>query len=155
VTGHVTAIAKWNAEVSRLVLDDQMVFHAALKRLKPENGEPFEIEAMRLFGRRTSKQNKAYWGWVVRPIALASHQSLDEIHRLLKAEYLPTERLVIADKDTGEVKFEREVECGTTTRMSETDFDRYMEHCRLFGMTHCGIDFSPRGLWEQFGIGEG
>ena len=155
MSGHVTTTAKWNDEIKRLVLDDQMVFNASLRRLRPQHGEPFELEATRLFGRRTSKANRIYWGWIVRPIALASHQSLDEIHRCLKAEFLPTEKLVIADKETGEVKFERELECGTTTRMSETDFDRYMEHCRLFGMTHCGIDFSPAGLWEQFGIGEG
>lgn len=137
-----------------MVLDDQMLFHAALNRMRGlQNGEPFEVEAHRLLGRRTSAGNRAYWGFVVRPVALASKQSLDEIHRLFKAEFMPTERLVIADPETGEVKFEREVEAGTTTRMSEQDFEHYMEQCRFLGMTTLGIDFSPQGLWEQFGIG--
>lgn len=153
---HVSTSARWSAEKQRLVLDDQVFFHAAVKRMRGlQDGEAFDVEAHRVLGRRTSKQNAAYWGWIVRPVALASKQSQDEIHRLFKAELMPTERLVIADPETGEVKFEREVEAGTTTRMSEQDFEHYMEQCRFLGMTTLGIDFSPQGLWQQFGIGEG
>lgn len=151
----VTGMAKWSAKLNRLVLDDQVVFHARLRRMKLQDGEPFELDAIRMFGRRTSAHNRAYWGYIVRPVAIASEQTQDEIHRLFKAEYMPSERLVIADPKTGEVKFEREVEAGTTTRMPEPDFVRYMEQCRALGATTLGIDFSPAGLWEQFGIGEG
>lgn len=155
MTGQVTGTAHWDSEKRRLFLDDQMVFNASIARMrKLQHGEPFEIEATRLFGLRTSKHNAQYWGWIIRPIALASQQTQDEIHRLCKAAFLPTERLVLADPETGEVKFEQAVE-GTTRRLREEDFRVYMEQCRELGMTKLGIDFSPQGLWEQFGIGEG
>jgi hypothetical protein len=156
VSGHVTTAAKWSADLKRLVLEDQVVFHAAIRRMKNlQHGEPFEVEAVRLLGCRTSPMNREYFGYVVRPVALHTQQSVNEIHRFFKAEFLPREHIALADRETGDVKIERDLEIGSTRRMPEQVFKHYMEQCREFGMTTFGIDFSPAGLWEQFGIGEG
>jgi len=155
VSTHVTAVASWNEDLKRLVFVDQMAFNAHLRRLRLEDGEQVEIDVQRLIACRSSKANREYWGYVVRPVALYSQQTLNEIHRLFKAEFLPSERLVIADHETGEVKFEREVEQASTAKLPDPDFEHYKTVCREFGMTRCGIDFSPQGLWEQFGIGQG
>ncbi len=153
---HVTTLATWDAERGRLVPVNPVQFHASIRRMRNlVHGEPFELDAVRLLLCRTSQLNREYWGFCVRPVALYTQQSIDEVHRFFKSEFLPKERIVLADPVTGEVKIERELEAGSTRRMPEQVFRHYMEQCREFGMTTFGIDFSPEGLWEQFGIGEG
>jgi len=151
---HVTADAKWDEKLGRLAFTDPIAFHARVRRMaKLQHGEPFEVDAIRLSAVRSNKLNREYWGFVVRPLALYTGQSSTEIHRFLKAEFLPPEKIVLADAD-GVVQFERELEA-STRRMPRPDFEHYMVQCREFGMTTFGIDYTPVGLYEQFGIGEG
>ena len=151
---HVTGDAKWDAKVARLVMTDPMLFHATLRRMKGlTHGEPFELDAVRLSACRSHALNRQYWGYVVRPLALTTRQSDGEIHRFLKAEFLPPEKIVLADAD-GTVKFERQLEA-SSRRLPKQVFEHFMEQGREFGMVKFGIDYSPAGLWEQFGIGDG
>jgi hypothetical protein len=150
----VTGLATWDGTRPRL--DDPMVFNAGVRRLALGVGEVVEVTVSKLdAATRTAKQNAAYWGWIVRPVALYSKQSLNEIHRAFKAEFLPCERFVLADPKTGDVKLERNLELHTTAKLKEIEFEHYMEQAREFAMVRCGIDMSNQGLWEQFGIGQG
>jgi hypothetical protein len=133
-------------------LVDERGYHAGLKGLRPKMGEEFEMRVERLKAARTSKQNSAYWGYIVRPVALACHTPSIDVHRIFKAELLPAEKFTLANPDTGEVRLERDLEMHTTTLLSEEEFEHYMEHARALAMERIGIDMSEKGLFEQFGI---
>lgn len=156
MSDYVTGRAAWNEDKQRLFLLDSMEFNASVRRMfKPGAGEEFGITVEPLIAARTSEHNRAYWGYIVRPVHLYSDggMSLNAVHRLFKAEFLPSERFRLADPTTGAVVLERDMEKHTTRTLSEQDFRDYMEECRTFAAEQCHIDMSDRGLWERFGIG--
>lgn len=150
MTHSVTASLVWAGD--RFVFLDERAYRAGVQALRPQPSEAFELRVERLQAARTSKQNAAYWGYIVTPVSLATQTSKADIHRIFKAEMLPREHFVLADVVTGDVKLETDIAQHTTVRLSEQEFDDYMEHCRAFAMDTIGIDMSERGLWERFGI---
>lgn len=147
---HFTTEAFWNGR--RLRMRDEAVYHAGLRAMKLQRGAAVQVRIEKLAAARTRGQNANYWGYVIRPVALYSGMAPNDIHRWLKAELLPAERFTLANAETGEVKLERALEAATTTRLSEPEFDAYVEHSRARVMEVTGIDLSDRGLFEQFGI---
>lgn len=151
---HVTCTATWDGKKLQFSADEQETYFSSVRRLKLGLGEQVEIQFWPLEAVRSLKSNAAYWGFIVRPVSLFTKgaMSMMEVHRYFKAEHLPSERFVLADPETGEVKLERDLERVTTTTLSEEEFRDYMERCRATAMTELGIDMSDRGLYEQFGI---
>lgn len=151
---HVTVTATFDGKKLQFSADEQDQYFNAVKRLRLGLGEQVEIRIEPLEAARSLRANREYWGFVVRPVSLYTRgaMSLVDVHRYFKAEHLPSERFVLADPETGEVKLERDLERLTTTTLSEDEFRNYMERCRATAATECGIDFSDRGLYEQFGI---
>lgn len=150
----VTAAAKWDEAAGRLRLVDEFAFKVQMKRMQLEDGAQCEITVERLLAARSLAANRAYWGFIVRPVSMFTKgaMSMNDVHRYFKAEHLPSERFVVVDPETGEVKLERNLEVLTTTNLSEEEFRDYMERCRATAMEELGIDMSDRGLYEQFGI---
>lgn len=145
---HFATSAVWTGR--RLSFVNDMAYHVGVRRLKLGVGEEVEVRVEKLEAARTRKQNAAYWGFIVKPTAMHSeHYSMADIHRIFKAELLPSERFTLADPKTGEVRLERDLELHTTTVLTEQEFSEYMERARAFACETVGVDLSDRGLLEM------
>lgn len=151
----VAIVGVWTGEKLQMDRTSNGALVTGLKRLRLGVGEEVAITFEKLVAARSNAANREYWGYTVRPIALASEgqMSMNEVHRLLKAELLPSERFTLVNPETGTVVLERDLEQQTTVRLTDEEFRNYMEQSRALGATQMGIDFSDRGLWDRFGIG--
>ena len=93
---------------------------------------PVEVEVRR--PKRSPGQNRAYWGYVIRPIRQAlqeaGYQMTDEaLHEHFKERFLGVKSSYsYTDKDTGEVH--EATQLRSTTDLDSTEFDRYVEAIR-------------------------
>lgn len=80
---------------------------------------------------RSPRQNRWYWGGIMRYMADATGYTIDEIHELCKAKFLP--RIVeIPGADNVVAEF---TIGGTTTQLNRVEFGEYCEMIREWAAT--------------------
>lgn len=87
--GHVKAFASWNEDISRLVLDDQVTFHAMLKRLEPGAGERFVVRVEREETAKKHHQLKWYFGDIVKQCCAKTGYTAIEMDTIFRVECMP------------------------------------------------------------------
>jgi hypothetical protein len=89
MSSHVSAFASWDAEKERLVLDDQVSFHAGLRKLKPGAGERFVVRVEREEDALTEAQRRYYFAACIHPLSEYTGFSEPEMHVMVKAVCMP------------------------------------------------------------------
>jgi hypothetical protein len=108
-------------EDAKLELDDRTRFRAAVETLV---GQRVEVELHRR--KRTGKQQRYYFGVVVRILADYTGYSVDEMHDALKARFLAEEDMVLGL-----------TRITSTTKLSTAQMTDYIERVRLWA--HCEL----------------
>lgn len=116
MSGHVSAKASWDGEKSRLVLDDQMLFHAQLRRLKPGAGEQFVIRIEREEDAYTYGQLKHLYGHVYTPLSEWNGDFVADWHLLLKAAFMPEGKTSL-------------------TQLNKEELDAFIRQCEVYAHT--------------------
>lgn len=85
---------------------------------------------------RSDPQNKYYWGCVVQILSDELGYTKDEVHEMLKREFIKT-ILVIKNKRTGEERFIENT--GTTSGLNTTNFEHFLSNVRAWASAQLGI----------------
>lgn len=123
VLDDVCAIAR--VKDRRLFIENRRAFDEAVAKLNPD--WELEITVKRLRATRSLLQNKFYWGVVVQLLSEHTGYTPDEIHDLLKMQFIP-KRLAVCDGN-GVIHGEY-VLGGSTREMNTIEFGEYMEAVR-------------------------
>ena len=80
---------------------------------------------------RTTEQNRYYWGVVLKMISDESGYTPNEVHELLKGEFLKT----------GEIELGGIIKPTTksTTKLKTDEFEEYLEKCRRFAAINLSL----------------
>ena len=81
--------------------------------------------------KRTTEQNKYYWGVVLKMISDETGYELSEVHEILKSEFLKVNEKVINHKAYPIYK--------STTKLNTAEFEEYLEKCRRFAAINLQI----------------
>lgn len=85
---------------------------------------------------RTNKQNRWYWGVVVKMIAEYAHEDPEKIHEFLKGEFCIQDIVVIKLKDGSEAT--RKIPM-STTKLLTTGFNKYKEDIQSWAREFLGL----------------
>ena len=100
--------------------------------LQTREGREVAVKLTRPTNQRSLNQNRFYWGTALRIIADFTGHTPEEIHYALKTILLPRRFIMLAG---------REVEVGkTTTDLSTTEFEAYLERLRAWASSELGIE---------------
>lgn len=97
MSAHVTAACSWDSESGRLVLDDQMLFSAGMRRMKPGAGERFIIRVEREAEAKRHHQLKWYFGYIVKQCCARTGYNAKEMDVIFRVEYLPPDVETLSD----------------------------------------------------------
>jgi len=86
---HVTALASWDEERGRLVLDEQHVFHARMRKLDPGAGERFVIRVEREAEAKRYHRLKWLYGYVIKQCVEHTGHTANEIELEFRTRFLP------------------------------------------------------------------
>lgn len=105
------------------------------QELKEHKDCDVEIEIKKK-GRRSSPQNRYYWGCVVKEIRLRLKElgndfSDDDVHEYLKNEF---NGVTVVSEDAEAVKIGR-----STTKLNKDEFSEYVNRCRDWAHSFLGI----------------
>lgn len=95
-----------------------------------------EIIIDRKHATRSLAQNRLYFGVYVKLISEHTGYSLDEVHELLKAKFLP-KKLAVADQN-GEVTDEFVIG-GSTAKLNKIEFGEYLERIQIWAAETLGV----------------
>lgn len=85
----------------------------------------YRIEIVRDRDNRSNRQNKYYWGVIIKMISDYTGFFPDEVHEILKGKFLSYEKVIT---HTGQ-----EVTLSmSTAELDKYDFEQYLEKCRIF-----------------------
>jgi hypothetical protein len=99
--------------------------------------------------RRSDRQNRFMWGCFVQPFAtwLTETQgetyTADDAHEVFKSMFLGRD---VCDPKTGEVIGQS---VRSTTTLSTTEFNEYLDHCAEFLARMCGIVVPEPGVYHE------
>lgn len=101
-------------------------------------GKEIEVTIRKKRKRRSTEQNRYYWGVVVPLIQsglkeIGEFVTIEDTHEILKIKFLRRQRV---DENTGEVIFER---TASTADLSTVEFLEYIERCALFAAEWLGV----------------
>ena len=113
--------------VGVLVLDDPARFKRALI---PHSGKPVEVVVRRIRVRRTSPQNRWYWGCVLALIGEFCGYTPEEAHAAMKWLFLRRPADVVGVPDT----------VRSTTDLTTVEFADYCEQVRRWAATELGLN---------------
>lgn len=100
----------------------------------------FTLEVVKSKNIRSLNQNRYYWGVIVKMIADETGYMMDEVHQILKGEFLRYER----DGKT----FTR-----SSSALNTLEFEQYGEKCRLFAAENLGLTIPlPHEITEEMWI---
>lgn len=104
---------------------------------KLERDGEYTVTIERAHATRSLEQNALYWAGYVKPLSDYTGYTPNEMHEYLKARFLPaeqrrTKRLLLHNKETGEVLDEFEIDLSTTTNLNKIDFGEYMNAIAVF-----------------------
>lgn len=129
----ITAIAK-NGKMS--FSEDQL--SSIRDYLAKHNGKAVMVSFARPRTTRSLKQNAYLWGVVYTYIAAHTGHDAEDIHVILKDDFLPRKFVTIGNK-------EREIR-KTTADLSPTEFNEYIERCVAWAAQELGLHIpSPHG----------
>jgi hypothetical protein len=98
------------------------------------------VTVRRLSARRSEKQNRFYFGKLIRPIAQHTGSDPQQIHQAMKFRFLPQH--VALEEGNGEL-LEGLVYGGTTTTLSPKEFADYCDRIRLWALEFLDLDLEP------------
>lgn len=107
------------------------VLHIRQQQWPMTDGE-VTVTVRKVHATRSSKQNRWYWGGIMRALAEYTGYTPDEIHEICKAKFLP--RVVEIPGAQGEVAAEFTIG-GTTTTLDRVEFGDYCEQIREWAAT--------------------
>lgn len=87
MSGHVTGIASWDGEKLRLC--DPVVFNAGMRRLKPGNGEEFQVRVERREEAWRYSDVKHLYGHLYTPVSKRTGETVSDVHLRMKADHFP------------------------------------------------------------------
>ncbi len=89
MSARVTAATSWDADRGRLVLDDQVLFNAGLRKLKPGAGERFVISVAREADAKRHYQLKWFYGYIVNQCVEWTGYTVKEMDQEFRARFMP------------------------------------------------------------------
>lgn len=110
-----------------LVLHDHARF---VRALAPHRGKSVEVVVRRLRVRRTSRQNRWYWGCVLALIGEFCGYTADEAHAAMKWLFLRRPADVVGAPDT----------VRSTADLTTVEFAEYCEQVRRWAATELGLN---------------
>jgi hypothetical protein len=136
-----------------VIYPDIEAFRTAIKVL-PDGTYINKIE--KLFGKRTNKQNRYYWG-VMLPIVLKGLQDLgheaeevEEVHEIVKKLFLKPKkkRKRLVNKSTGEYMYVMQER--STKKLSTVEFNAYTEKIIIWGADFLNVEIPyPNEFFEN------
>lgn len=102
-----------------------------------ERDGEYTVTIERAHATRSLEQNALYWAGFVNPIAEYCGETPRVMHEYLKTRFLPSHRrktktIVLANRRTGEVLDEYEVDLSSTTTLNKVDFSEYLSAIQVF-----------------------
>lgn len=88
-SGHVSASAVWNSDLRKVVLTDQVLFHAQLQKMGFGEGEALIVRVEREADAIEHRQYKHLFGHVFEPVSESSGHTTGELCLMAKARFLP------------------------------------------------------------------
>jgi hypothetical protein len=114
----------------KLTLNNSQIFKEELKNL---NGDVV-ITVAEGRGKRSTQQNRYYWGQVCTLISETTGYTPEEVHDFLKEKFLTDKKHIVI---AGE---ERDIEQATTTRLTTKEFEEYCENIRRWASSVLNIN---------------
>lgn len=87
-------------------------------------GRAVDVCIKRQVKHRSNSQNRFYWGCVLQEIANSTGHTTEDLHEVFKREFLPKQFVVIGDEEFEIAK--------STTELTTTEFEQYIERIRVF-----------------------
>jgi len=110
------------------VMQNREKFYEDLKRFE---GRPCYFTLSELKRSRSNNQNRYYWGVVIEIIGRELGYHPEEVHEVLKNQFLPVRTLSIGDD---EYKIS-----GSTAKLSTKEFEDYLERVRTWAASNLSI----------------
>ncbi len=122
----ITAIARdgelWLSPAQKNVMQSYLVKH---------DGEYIKMEYSQPTKGRSNNQNRYMWGVIYTMIAAETGHTTEEIHEFMKSMFLPREFLKVGETIQQLTK--------STTTLSTTDMETYLEHIRAFAASELNL----------------
>jgi hypothetical protein len=109
-------------ESGKLTLSNQQIFREELKGLSGD----VVVEVKEGKGKRSNQQNKFLWGVVYGLISEHTGHTPEELHEFFKDKFLSNRKHIIIGNE------DREIELGTTTKLTTKGFEEFVENIRRF-----------------------
>lgn len=111
----------------RFWANDQEIYDSYIQSFE---GKTVEMSIREWKKERSDKQNRYYWGVIVKLISESTGYSDDETHSILSSMFL---------KDHKELGGKRYTVVKSTTSLKTDEFKQYTEECKRFAATELGI----------------
>jgi hypothetical protein len=95
------------------------------------NGKAVVVKLSRPVTRRSNQQNRYLWGCVYEVLSTETGHTAEEIHAILKHQFLPRKFITVG-------KHEHEL-TKSTTELTTDEFNLYLERCRAWASAELGI----------------
>jgi hypothetical protein len=127
-------VASGTVKDGHLFIRNRAAFDSSVAQFR--DGTELEISVTRLRAARSILQNRYYFGVVVRLLSEHTGYSVDEIHDILKAKFLPKELAVTNSNGTIVDAF---VIGGSTRQLSTTEFADYCARIQQWAAESVGV----------------
>ena len=118
------------AQANGTLKGHQLTIHGM--KFWPLSDGPVIVTVRKAHATRSVKQNRWYWGGIMRTLADHTGYTMDEIHEICKAKFLP--RIVEIPGADNQVAAEFKIG-GTTTTLNKLEFGEYCEMVREWAAT--------------------
>lgn len=101
--------------------------------LRGREGKTATVTFERPYHKRTTEQNKFYWGVILTTIAQHTGHTTEEIHEVVKDLFLPRKFIKLGNR---EVQIEK-----STAKLTFTEFAHYLEQIRAWASQELALTF--------------
>lgn len=101
--------------------------------LQNRNGKTVTVIFEKPYHKRTSEQNRFYWGVILTTIAHHTGHTTEEIHEVVKDLFLPRKFIKLGNR---EVQIEK-----STAKLTYTEFAQYLEQIRAWASQELALTF--------------